>query len=117
MQNLSLSRALVHIQVSSVPPGPSGSLPQDCVTLPSADGHDGTRPGEGQGAWQRQELLPIRTASVCYWQTMAAVSKECEEHIINNLLKSCQCVLGPCLFLHTACPLLNAAFIGDVISA
>lgn len=52
---------------------------------------------------------PIRTASVCCWQIMAAVSEEREQHIINNLLKSCQCVPGPCLFLHMACPLLNAA--------
>lgn len=48
---------------------------------------------------------------------MAAVSEEREQQIINNLLKSCQSVLGPCLFLHTACPLVNAAFRGDVISA
>lgn len=48
VQNLSLSPALVHIQVSLVPPGPPGSLPQDRVTLPRADGYDGTRPGEGR---------------------------------------------------------------------
>lgn len=47
---------------------------------------------------------------------MAAVSEEREQQIINNLLKSCQSVLGPCLFLHTARLLVNAAF-RDVISA
>lgn len=62
-------------------------------------------------------VSPIRAASVCCWQIMAAVSEEREQHIINNLLKSCQCVPGPCLFLHMACPPLNAAFIGGVISA
>lgn len=62
-------------------------------------------------------VTPIRSASLSYWQTMAAVSEVREQHIINNLLKSCQCVPSPCLFLHTACPPLNAAFIGDVISA
>lgn len=48
VRNLSLSHALVHIHVSSVPPGPPESLLQDCVPLPNAGGHDGTRPGEGQ---------------------------------------------------------------------
>lgn len=62
-------------------------------------------------------VTPIRSASLSYWQTMAAVSEIREQHIISNLLKSCQCVPSPCLFLHTACPPLNAAFTGDVISA
>lgn len=62
-------------------------------------------------------VTPIGNASVCCWQTMAPVPKERELQIINSPLKSCQCVLGPCSFLHTVCPSLNAAFIGDVISA
>lgn len=48
VQNLSLSRAILHIKVSLVPPGPPGSLLRECVPLPGAAGHDGTRPGEGQ---------------------------------------------------------------------
>lgn len=64
-----------------------------------------------------QELLPISTVRACYWQTIAAASKEREQHVINNLLKHCQRALGPCLFLRMDNPLLNATFIRDGISA
>lgn len=109
VQSLRLSPALCHLAQR----GPC-HREQCCWSWPGRAGWAGAG---ASGGSVTAGAAATRTASVCCWQIMAAVSQEREQHIINNLLKSCQGVPGPCLFLHMACPLLNAAFTGGVTSA
>lgn len=73
--------------------------PSPVLTVTMGQGQGTTRRGSCLvKALSRQELLPISTVRACYWQTMAAASKECEQHVINNLLKHCQLPWVPVCF-------------------